>query len=120
MAAPGSPETARYRGTALSILSQVSDKRRIEVFRKVLNGELPNIGWHNSGSVEAWVLSVVAQQYITELGMEALEHLQSPDVKTRIAAKEAVEKLKFYMEAKASFERREKDRKLEEAGLKPR
>ncbi|MFB3065459.1 MAG: hypothetical protein ACE10D_02995, partial [Planctomycetota bacterium] len=95
-------------------------KRRTEVFRKVLEGELPNIGWHSSGSVEAWVLGVVADQYITELGMEALKHLQSPDPNTRAAAKSAVEKLKFYMEAKASFERREKDRKLEEAGLKPR
>ena len=66
------------------------------------------------------MLGVVADQYITELGMEALKHLQSPDAKTRNFAKNAVEKLKFYMEAKESFERREKDRKLVEAGLRPR
>ncbi|MFQ5844540.1 MAG: HEAT repeat domain-containing protein [Planctomycetota bacterium] len=120
---PGSP---RFRGDALKVLEKTSDRRRLDVFRKILEGHitgvrvLSDVRISSYEPAEAWVLKVVAEQYLVELGRQALDHLRSPDGRIRGRAQRAVEKLKFYAEAREAFERRERDRRLEEAGMKPR
>jgi hypothetical protein len=86
-----------YRTAALKILSRSSDPRRIPVFAKVLR-ESPD---------EAQVrvaLRTVADQYLIELGPEVLLHLRNPDHDIRNTATLAIERLKFYAEAKKLFD----------------
>ena len=49
------------------------------------------------------VLQTVAEQYLIELGEETLRHLRNPDHEARNAATNAIEKLKFYWEARNAF-----------------
>ena len=51
------------------------------------------------------VLTAVRDQYLVELGEEALAQLRSPDESIRATATEAIDKLKFYAEAKKAFEK---------------
>ncbi|MHC4818780.1 MAG: hypothetical protein ACYTF8_12070, partial [Planctomycetota bacterium] len=85
---------------ALGILTRTDDPRRIEVFRKVLRGELK--GRLQARRV-ATVLDTVAAQYLIELGEETLAQLRNPDQRVRNAATAAIEKLKFYAEARKAF-----------------
>ncbi|MHC4407820.1 MAG: HEAT repeat domain-containing protein [Planctomycetota bacterium] len=90
-----------YHDEALSVLCRVSDERRIDVFRKVLrNGQ--------SDSRIHTVLRTVADQYLIELGAEVLIHLRNPNVGIRNTATKAIERLKFYAEAKKLFEKEAK------------
>ncbi len=87
---------ASFRDEALDILARTSDERRLAVFRDVLRGGLPNV------DVE-FVIGTVGDQYLIELGSDLLAHLRSPDSSSRVAAKTAIEALKFYAEAKKAF-----------------
>ncbi|MHC4452359.1 MAG: hypothetical protein ACYS0E_19825, partial [Planctomycetota bacterium] len=90
-----------YRDEALSVLCQVSDERRIDVFRKVLRDGQSDSRIHT-------VLRTVADQYLIELGPEVLIHLRNPNVGIRNTATKAIERLKFYAEAKKLFEKEAK------------
>jgi HEAT repeat protein len=86
-----------HRRGAVRVLTEVEDPRRIEVFRKVLNGtDRPAI---------LEVLQAVRDQYLVELGEETLAQLRNPDAGVRGTATEAIDKLKFYAEAKKAFEK---------------
>ena len=88
---------AAYRDAALKVLTESNDRRRVEVFRKVLTGDEPD--------QRVWlVVTTVAEQYLIELGPETLRHLRSPNKGIRDQATAAVERLKFYAEAKKAFE----------------
>ena len=50
------------------------------------------------------MLRTVADQYLIELGPEVLLHLRNPDNGIRQTATTAIERLKFYAEAKKLFE----------------
>jgi HEAT repeat protein len=96
-----------FRAGALRTLTKTSDPRRIDVFRRILRGgqpkrrtgdEIPPID-----NAVYTVLRTVADQYLIELGEETLLHLRSPDQNIRATATAAVERLKFYAEAKKAF-----------------
>ena len=84
-----------YRYYALEVLTRTSDGRRILVFQKILQELLP-------GDVDL-VLQTVGNQYLLELGPYTLRHLRSPDGSVRQSAAAAIERLKFYAEAKKTF-----------------
>jgi len=50
------------------------------------------------------VLNTVADQYLIELGPEVLLHLRNPGDGIRKTATKAIERLRFYAEAKRLFE----------------
>jgi hypothetical protein len=87
-----------HRNEALDVLRQISDERRIAVFRKILREEKDEYRIHR-------VLRTVADQYLIELGPEVLLHLRNPDSGIRGTATKAIERLKFYAEAKKLFEK---------------
>jgi len=93
-AAPEKPAT-NHRRYALRLLTEVSDPRRLEVFRQVLKGT-------DTQDVTI-VLQAVFDQYLVELGEETLEQLRSPDANVRRLANGAVERLKFYADARRSL-----------------
>ncbi|MHC4931834.1 MAG: hypothetical protein ACYTGV_06560 [Planctomycetota bacterium] len=84
----------KHRKEALAVLTRTQDARRLGTFRKILQGS------------EEWnwaidmVVNTIADQYLIELGPQVLEQLRNPDPKVREAATKAIEKLKFYAEAK--------------------
>lgn len=86
-----------HRLGAIRVLTEVEDPRRIEAFRKVLKGT------DRAAILE--VLGAVRDQYLVELGEEALAQLRNPDANIRATATEAIDKLKFYAEAKKAFEK---------------
>ncbi|MEE8106599.1 MAG: hypothetical protein V3T86_13775 [Planctomycetota bacterium] len=86
---------AAYRRNAMHILFQTTDRRRLEIFRRVLRGEL-------EGDV-LQVVTTARDQYLIELGPELVEMMRYPDAGVRIRAAEAIEKLKEYAEAKKIF-----------------
>jgi hypothetical protein len=81
---------------ALRLLTEAEDRRRIDVFRKVLTRQI-------KGDVRL-VLQTVGDQYLIELGRHCLDHLRSPEQHVRAAATATIERLKFYVEAKKSLE----------------
>lgn len=93
------PYSHRYEAVS-SVLARTADKRRIEVFRKLLTSS-------ESGIVRI-VVQTISDQYLIELGAEVLEQLRNPDPNIRAAATRAIERLKFYADAKKTFDRREK------------
>ena len=86
---------AEFRFGALEVLTRSNDPRRIAVFAKVLEG--------SEGEAIKLVLDTAAEQYLAELGEGVLRHLRSPDDGIREHAMEAVEKLKFYADAKRAL-----------------
>ncbi|MHC4952717.1 MAG: tetratricopeptide repeat protein [Planctomycetota bacterium] len=86
-----------FRASALGVLTEVSDARRIPIFRKVLREDKDSDRVHR-------VLRTVADQYLIELGPEVLIHLRSPNAGIRQTATKAIERLKFYAEAKKLFD----------------
>ncbi|MCK6458641.1 MAG: hypothetical protein L6Q95_01945 [Planctomycetes bacterium] len=86
-----------HRLGAVRVLTELEDPRRIEAFRKVLKGT------DRAAILE--VLGAVRDQYLVELGEEALAQLRNPDANIRAVATEAIDKLKFYAEAKKAFEK---------------
>ena len=82
----------RHRKEALGVLARTQDPRRLQAFGQILQGD------------ENWakliVTNTIADQYIVELGKHVLVQLRNPDPKVREAATRAIEKLKFYAEAK--------------------
>jgi len=82
---------------ALGVLTSVDDPRRIEVFRHVLKG--------NDAQAIMDVLRAVHDQYLVELGEETLAQLRNPDSDVRAHATQAIDKLKFYADAKRAFEK---------------
>lgn len=91
---PGGPQ---HQCAAIDVLTRVDDPRRIELFREVLRGQ-------NLRAVRE-VLQAVGEQYLVELGPEALTQLRNPDDDTRELAANAIERLKFYAEAKKAFDK---------------
>jgi len=89
--------TPDYRTGALKVLTRASDARRIPVFRNVLRESKDTDRVH-------MVLRTVADQYLIELGPEVLLHLRNPDNDIRDTATTAIERLKFYAEAKKLFD----------------
>ena len=51
------------------------------------------------------VLQAVRDQYLVELGEETLAQLRNPDSGVRAIATEAIERLKFYAEARKACEK---------------
>jgi len=92
---------AGYRTAALDVLTRAADARRIPIFRKVLREDSDTDRVH-------LVLRTVATQYLIELGPEVLLHLRNPDNGIRTTATEAIERLKFYAEAKKLFDTEKK------------
>jgi len=86
-----------FRDEALDVLREISDERRIPVFRKVLREDRDEARVHR-------VLNTVADQYLIELGPEVLLHLRNPGDGIRKTATKAIERLRFYAEAKRLFE----------------
>jgi hypothetical protein len=82
---------------SLGVLVKAADPRRIEVFRAVLNGTDPR-------AIRV-VLKAVCDQYLVELGEEALAQLRNPDEQIREVASATIERLKFYAEAKKAFQK---------------
>jgi hypothetical protein len=87
----------RHRHAAVEILRRVDDPRRIAVFKDILRGT-------NRWTVLP-VLEAVRDQYLVELGEETLAQLRNPDADVRGIALQAIEKLKFYAEARKAFEK---------------
>lgn len=86
-----------HRYEAVRVLTEADDPRRIEVFRALLGGR--------DGDVIREVLGAVGNQYLVELGPEVLAQLRNPDDEIRELATNAIDKLKFYAEAKKAFEK---------------
>jgi len=91
------PGAEQFRYQALVVLGDVSDERRIPIFRRVLRQSSDHARVHR-------VLRTVADQYLIELGPEVLLHLRSPHAGIRQTATTAIERLKFYAEAKKLFD----------------
>ncbi len=91
-----------FRLPAVWVLGEVSDARRIPVFRRVLRESREQLMIHR-------VLRTVADQYLIELGPEVLLHLRSPNNGIRQTATKAIERLKFYAEAKKLFDDEKRD-----------
>ncbi len=87
----------QYRLEALHTLTKTSDVRRIEVFRRVLaEGDTKSV---------SLVVKTISDQYLIELGRQVLEKLRSPDSNIRHTATKAIERLKFYADARKTFEK---------------
>jgi HEAT repeat protein len=84
-----------FRFAALEVLTQSNDPRRIAVFAGFLERD-------ESEAIKL-VLDTAAQQYLVELGEGVLKHLRNPDEDIRGHAMEAVERLKFFAEAKKAL-----------------
>jgi hypothetical protein len=95
-AADGCPEKSNLLA-AQRVLTQTNDPRRIDVFMQIL--AVPVQG------DKRLVLETVGEQYIVELGPETLEQLRDADAGIRKASTDAIERLKFYAEARRAFEK---------------
>jgi hypothetical protein len=91
----GPPE---FRLQALQTLTRVGDPRRIAHFRLVLSD------FNHPGILD--VVTTVGEQYLVELSTETLELMRHPDPNVRQAASAAVERLKFFLEARRAFEKK--------------
>jgi hypothetical protein len=87
----------KHRKEALAVLTRTRDPRRLEAFKRVLQGS-EEWNW----AIEI-VVTTIADQYLIELGPQVLQQLRNPDPKVRKAATHAIEKLKFYAEAKKAL-----------------
>jgi hypothetical protein len=86
---------AEFRYEALHVLTRTHDERRIPILAAVLEG--------TDREAIVLVLEATAEQYLVELGEGVLKHLRNPDEDIREHAMEAVEKLKFYADAKKAI-----------------
>ncbi|MEM8884100.1 MAG: hypothetical protein AAGD14_08540 [Planctomycetota bacterium] len=90
-----------FRLGALEALRQAEDpwgvSRRTSAFRSILQSS-------KEPAAVAFVLRAVANQYLVECGPDVLRHLRSPDDQIRKLATSAIERLRFYAEAKKLFE----------------
>ena len=84
-----------FRLAALRLLSKSDDPRRVDAFRTALTSG-------NTNEIKE-VLETVRDQYLIELGDLALQQLRNPDNGIRAVATQAIERLKFYADAKKAF-----------------
>jgi len=87
---------AFVRNAALASLARTADSRRLAVYRRILRDEDTRLDVHE-------VIETVGEQYLVELGSDVLPHLRSTNPKVRAAARDTLEKLKFYAEAKEAL-----------------
>lgn len=92
----GAPASRASRTFAIRALTRVADGRRVVIFQQVLQ---------KPGDPDLLeVVRTVGDQYISELSFATLEVLRHPDPEIREAASQAVERLKFIVEARRAFE----------------
>jgi hypothetical protein len=85
-----------YRYHATRVLTMSTDERRIGAFRTLLRrgADTPTI---------ELVVRTVSDQYLVELGPEVLTQLRHPNATVRALATKAIERLKFYVDAKKAL-----------------
>jgi len=92
----GAPASRASRTFAVRALTRVADDRRVVIFGEILR---------NPGDPDLLVVvRAVGEQYISELSFAMLGVLRHPDRLVRETASQAVERLKFIVEARRAFE----------------